>query len=193
MRPTNQLRSLYRTAGRVNAVSIRAIISLLGDNSFALSLLLFALLSIALTPVPGLTTILSLPMTVLSWQWLQGRRAVVLPARIAAQTIPARHFRSALVKTLPVLVWLEKYCSKRAPELLTDNLRAITRTTLLLLCLTLLIPIPLTHIIPDIAIIIIALGELEDDGVMLMAGLLLGVLILCAFIVLGMLVMSGFI
>lgn len=163
MRPTNQLRSLYRTAGRVNAVSIRAIISLLGDNSFALSLLLFALLSIALTPVPGLTTIMSLPMTVLSWQWLQGRRAVVLPARIAAQTIPARHFRSALVKMLPVLVWLEKYCSKRAPELLTDNLRAITRTTLLLLCLTLLIPIPLTHIIPDIAIIIIALGELEDE------------------------------
>ncbi|MGE3769705.1 MAG: exopolysaccharide biosynthesis protein [Bdellovibrionales bacterium] len=190
-RPTAQLRSLHLQAGNVDSISIRSIISTLGDNSFALLLMIFALLGIALTPVPGQQTILALPMIVLAWQWVQNRRAVALPARVAAGAIPSAHFRTALMRVLPVLVWLEKYCRNRGADLLTPMLRQITRITLLLLCLTLFIPIPLTHILPDIAIIIMALGELEDDGYMMLLGLLTGVLCLCAFIVIGMLAASG--
>ncbi len=191
MKPTAQLRHINVLASSGPDISVRSIISALGENSFALLLMVFALLNIALTPVPGQSMVISVPMTILAWQWLRGRRAVTLPARMAAQTLPSDKVKSGLTRALPLLLWLEKYCQARAPELLTPTLRQMSRITLLLLCMALFIPIPLTHILPDIAILMICLGELEDDGAMLAFGTATGLLALCAFVVIGMLIVGG--
>ena len=191
MRPTAQLRYINVLASAGPTISIHSIIHALGERSFALLLIVLALLNIALTPVPGQSMVLSIPMTLLAWQWLSGHPAAILPERLTQRTLPSSKVKAGLARTLPLLVWLEKYCQARAPELLTPAIRQTARVTLLLLCAALFIPLPLTHILPDIAIVMICLGEVENDGAMLAFGTAAGLLALCAFVVIGMLLVGG--
>jgi len=190
MRPTAQLRHLYHLAGHTEAVSIRSIVSTLGNNSFALILMLFALLSTVLTPIPGQAMVQSIPMMYLSWQWFHRHRTIKLPIRIAAQTIPSHHFKAGLKKVLPILLWLEKFSRRRGKRFMAGHYRRLTRILIMILCACVALPVPLTHIPPNISLIIIALGELQDDGYMVAVGAIIGALVLLSYAGAGLLLLS---
>jgi hypothetical protein len=71
------------------------------------------------------------------------------------------------------------------------NYRPLTRVITLILCACVALPVPLTHIPPNVALVIIALGELQDDGYMVLVGTVLGLLVLLAYAALGLLLMGS--
>jgi hypothetical protein len=76
-----------------------------------------------------------------------------------------------------VLRWLERFIGPRWPTPLKATKRAVG-AVVLLLAGALFAPVPLSNVAPALAITLIAFAYLEEDGVLLCAGLVLGVAML---------------
>ena len=191
MRPTSQLRQLYRQSLQHEQVSFGTIAVALGDNCFPLLLIILALLNIGLAPIPGQSIILGPPMLVIAGQWCLGRHTLWLPALIEHRGLKASHVRLGFRSAMRWLLRLEAVCKPRATHLITPPSLILAKAVQLLLVIAIVLPIPFANIPPAIAVIMIAIGELEEDGYMLWVGIIAGLLIAGAIIMLGMLAISG--
>lgn len=143
-------------------ISLRAIIDRLEERSFGLVVLLLALIAL----VPGLSSVIGVLLTVPAVQMMLNRHGPVLPRFIADRRVSARRLAALIGRLLPTLRFIETLIRPRWPTPFRTTKRAVGGI-ILLLSLTLVAPIPLSHIIPAGAIMLVALAYLEEDGVML--------------------------
>ena len=80
-------------------------------------------------------------------------------------------------RSVPVLRWLERFIRPRWATPFKATKRGVGGVVLLLSA-SLLAPVPLSNVPPALAIMLIAFAYLEEDGVLLCAGLVLGVAML---------------
>ena len=145
----------------------------LGERSFGLLLLVLGILGL----VPGASILAGLLMMVPAWQMLAGHARPSFPASIGRRRIAAPRLGTLLRRLLPALRRLEMLVR---PRLATPE-RATQRgvgAVVLLLALTLLVPVPLTNLLPSAIIVLIAFAAIEEDGLALFAGMALGLLAL---------------
>src|SRR5215813_6497391 len=76
-------------------VSIGALRDALGDRSFAALLVFFAFPNMLPLP-PGVTTLLGLPLVLVSAQMIYGRSDAWLPEIVTRRSMPAETFRSIM-------------------------------------------------------------------------------------------------
>ena len=143
-------------------ISLASVIDRLEERSFGLVALLLALIAL----VPGLSSVIGMLLTIPAVQMMLNRPGPVLPRFIANRPVQTRRLAVLIGKLLPTLRFVETLIRPRWPTPFRATKRAVG-TIIFLLSLTLMAPIPLSHIIPSGAIILVALAYLEEDGVML--------------------------
>jgi hypothetical protein len=110
-------------------------------------------------------------------QMIAGRPAPVFPRRIAADPLPTRHLGAIVQRAVPVPRYLEKIIHPRWPDVLAASKR-LDGVVVVLLSGTMLVPVPLSNVIPALVIALISLAYLEEDGLLLAFALLAGVIAL---------------
>ena len=146
----------------------------LQKQSFGLIMLLLAIVAIA----PGILIVGGLLMLISAFQMIAGRTAPVFPRWITDRPLPTKHLGAVVQRAISVLKYLEKVVRPRCPTPPDLTKRVVGIFVLLLSARLLLMPIPLSNILPAILIALISLGYLEEDGVLLWISLLAALVVL---------------
>lgn len=143
-------------------VNLAWLIGRLERRSFGLLMLLLALLGLA----PGIATFTGVLLVFPAVQMMLGRENATLPRFVAARSISARQFARWSARVIPLFERMETLIRPRlwTPFQATKRLVGLV---VLLLAATLVWPLPFSHIIPTLAIILLAFAYLEEDGVLL--------------------------
>ena len=159
-------------------VSVSWLMAELGDRSFGLTLLVMAVIAL----LPGASTIMGLLIAWPAIQLILGHETAVLPRVMARREVGVARLARVIAIVAPRLAWAERLIRPRWPDLFQTT-RRLTGTAILLLGVTLISPVPFTHIVPALVIMLLALAYLEEDGFALLLALLAA---LCSLTVTGM-------
>ena len=156
-------------------VSVSWLIEQLGERSFGLTLFLMALIAL----VPGASTVVGVLIAWPAIQMVLGHRAPLLPDIIARRHIEVGKLAHAIRILLPRIQWFERLIRPRWPTLFQATKR-LTGILTLLVGLTLISPVPFSHVVPALVIMLLALAYLEEDGIALLVALTAALLSLTA-------------
>jgi hypothetical protein len=174
-----RLRALFQE----RPVQLREIIAALHERAWLLVILLCALPFCVPLPMPGVSTPFGLAAALVALA-LARRREPRLSGKTLDQRLPPGFFGRLLGFTGGLVRWLEKWQRPRlafvmgSPALMRLHGAGLLASALVLM---LPLPIPFSNTFPAIAILLVASGLLERDGLCVLAGhatLLAGVLYL---------------
>lgn len=156
-------------------ISIGAIVDMLAERGFGLLILLLALPTCLPIAPPGLSAIAGFPIAVIALQMVGGLPRPWLPKRVLARTIAAEDLRKVVRGGLPVIGRMEKVLKPRLPLLTGPMAERMVGILIALLGVMLASPIPFTNIPISFAILFLALGLIEQDGLMTSIGIIGGI------------------
>ena len=172
-RPTSAVLDELLGEAPTAQVTLGGLTEKLGDRSFGLVLLLLAVLGL----LPGVSAVAGVLLTVVAAQMILARPGPVFPRRIAARRFEARRLARMIRRIVPALRWLERFIRPRWTTPFEATKRVVG-AVVLLLGGALLAPVPLSNVPPALAITLIAFAYLEEDGILLCAGLAAGLAML---------------
>lgn len=145
----------------------------LGEQAFGVVLFVLAV-PVCMPFLYGIPQIVALPMLAICAQLAFGREALWLPARFAVRRLS----KADLVKTAQGAKtwfgWIESFAAPRLAFLSGPAAHRIAGALFCLFCLSILVPLPLTNTTPGIALALAALGLINRDGLLVLAGVILG-------------------
>lgn len=147
-------------------ITIGQIIDQLGDRAFALALLVFSIPCVIAGVIPGFSTLTGIPIMLIAAQMLLARDVIWLPAATRSKEIPRDTLTSVLLKSIPTVVWLEKFLRPRWQWVGTHLGERFIGLMIVGLAIILSMPIPGGNFLPSISISILALAVLERDGLL---------------------------
>jgi len=154
-------------------VSLDWILSQLHERAFGLFLLILAL-PCCIPFLYGVPQIVSLPLMFISAQILIGRRMPWLPGSLGGRTVSADGLRRLSDRAGPWLRRIEGLSKPRLSALTTSPLDRAVGAALVLFSASILVPLPGTNTVPGFAVVVVAMGLLQRDGIMVVIGSLLG-------------------
>lgn len=165
---------------RLQARNIGELVDALAHHGCAVVLILFSIPSALPVPAAGYSTLLSIPLLILGFRFVQGKRSAWFPEFVRRREFDVGKYRKTLSHAEKWLKKLEKISKPRATKLLR------TRATLvligvLIICLasSMALPIPGTNTLPAGGIFLIGFGLLEEDALFVGLGLLYSMVALC--------------
>lgn len=154
-------------------ISIGAIIGAFGERAFGFMLILFSLPNCVPAP-PGVAGIVGTPVLIFGIQMLLGHKHPWLPGFIRRRTVSVSKFKRLIDLTEPKLQKLESYCRPRLTQLFSVFGDRMIGLFAVLVALSVLIPFPGTNFPPSIALVVISIAVMEEDGYLLIGGYLIG-------------------
>lgn len=140
----------------------------LGRRSFGIILLLLGLLAC----LPGVSAVAGVLIAIPAYQMIVARSGPVFPRVFAARVFRKQRLAAILARAVPALRFLERFIRPRRQTPFEVTKRVVGGAILLVGCL-LFVPIPLSNVPPALAIVLLAFAYLEEDGILLCAGLLI--------------------
>ncbi|MBK8858476.1 MAG: exopolysaccharide biosynthesis protein [Opitutaceae bacterium] len=168
-------------------VTLREVIYTLRGRAYTLLLILLTLPFLTPLPLPGLSTPFGLAIGFIAMRLSLGQKPW-LPMRLQRRELPAGFFGKLFTVAARVIRFLEKFLRPRLPVLTASGvLLQLHAFVMLLAALTLLLPLPIpfTNSFPAWAILLLAGGLLERDGVFILGGYIVFVLGVLYFVFLG--------
>jgi len=153
-------------------IYLRDLVDSMGDRSFATALFICALPEALPLPVAGISAIIGIPLMIFSAQLLLGFSKPWLPDWIANRSFKRQDFEKLIKKILLTLEKFERVIRPRWKFVTKPLAQRILGLLLLILAIIIALPIPFGNMLPAIVILIIALGLIEQDGVVIMLGVL---------------------
>jgi hypothetical protein len=172
--PTSVILQELLSEGPMDHVTLTWLMGRLPDHSFGLIMLLLAVVAL----VPGICVPAGLMLMFPAFEMIVGCSALTFPRRIAIYPVPTRHVGAVVQSAIPVLRLLEKVIHPRWPMPLDLTKRVVGIVVMMLSATLILVPIPLSNLIPALVIALISLAYLEEDGLMLSIGLLAGLVVI---------------
>lgn len=166
-------------------ITVGDLTRLLGDRAYGMLLLMLALPNII--PLPGLSTAVGVPMIVLGAQLALGWPTPRLPRRLNEVAFSKETLLAVLAKAKPYVERVERRVRPRLALFAEGPGERLAGVAVMILATVLSLPIVFGNLPPAAAIALIALGLIENDGVAVLAGLLLGV---AAIVFVGLLVLG---
>lgn len=176
-----------RDAFEGRSATLREMIGILGDRAYQLLLMLCTLPFLLPVSIPGVSTPFGLAVAIISLQLAVGRLPW-LPTRLLDKRLAPDFLTKIVAVTRRVVGILEKALRPQLPALTgTRWLVALHYLTMSAagLVLALPLPIPLTNTFPAWAILFLALGLLERDGLFVLAGYAMALATVVWFTILG--------
>ena len=146
----------------------------LDRHGMAVILILFSVPAALPVPAAGYSTLLSIPLLIIGLRLLAGHDTIWLPARIRRRPFNTARFNRRVVNGMLRLVrFVERFSSRRLVGLVrAPAARVLIGLIICALACAMLLPIPGTNTAPAFGIFLIGFSLLEDDGVLLLAGIL---------------------
>ena len=160
-------------ASRGENITIREIVEAFGDRAFGFLLILFSLPNCVPAP-PGVAGIVGTPVLIFGIQMLLGHSRPWLPAFILRRSISVATFRRVIDVAEPRLKKLEAYCRPRYTWAFGPMGDRLIGLFAILVAISVLIPFPGTNFPPSLALVIASVAVMEEDGILLLGGLLVG-------------------
>lgn len=154
-------------------ITIREIIEAFGERAFGFVLILFSLPNCVPTP-PGVAGIVGTPVLIFGIQMMLGHRHPWLPDVLLRRSVSVAKFRKLIDVAEPRLRWLESFCKPRHTWLFNATGDRVVGLFAFLAALSVLIPFPGTNFPPSIALVIVSIAVMEEDGLLLSLGYLIG-------------------
>ena len=149
-------------------------IDALGHRAFGLAILIFALANIVISHVPGISTILSFPIILISLQMVAGAHRPWLPKAIADRELKRETLEKIVARSCAVLHKVEVFIKPRLLFLVmrTDRMLGVA---CLIFSIVLALPILFGNWLPAWALALVALGMIERDGLLILGGIAVGI------------------
>jgi hypothetical protein len=173
-RTSQILREILANNPDVEDFTVEKIVNSIGETSFGTSLMFFAIPEVVPIPVPGLAAIVVIPTAVISGQMAVGHKQIRLPKFILKKTVPRKALAAAIRAILPLLEKVEKVSKPRWRWATTPVAKRLLGCFIFILALSIAFPMPGFNMPQAISTFIIALGLVEDDGILVAAGVLGG-------------------
>lgn len=194
LRTSQRLRALLADNPETESFTVEAIVKSLGDTSFGTALMFFAIPEVLPIPIPAISALVVLPTAVLSTQMVAGKKQIKLPAYLLKRSVPRKALAAAIFAILPVLERAEKRTKRRLQWATDPAAQRFLGMFIFLLSLAIAVPIPGFNMPQAIAIFVIGLGLVEKDGLVVAAGVLIGLasLVLLGGAIFGLFSIFGF-
>lgn len=154
-------------------ISVGALVDGLEGRAFGMLLLIFAIP--ALIPfLVGVHSAVGIPLALLAWQIMLGRKEPWLPEKIRVQSIDVSAFRKMTDAVVP---WIKRGEAVTRPRLqfLTEGVfERVLAAFVILFAGIIFLPGPGTNGVPGFCVALIALGMIERDGLLASAGVVIG-------------------
>jgi len=166
-----------------DGLTLSAFMEALGERVFGV--ILFALaIPVCIPFLYGIPQIISLPMMALAFQMAAGRSEPWMPAKFASRQLSKDGLRTMGRQSKRWFGWIEAIARPRLLFLSGRMGERMVGGVFCLFCASILVPLPLTNSTPGIAVAIASLGLITRDGLLILAGLALGI-IWIAILVIG--------
>jgi hypothetical protein len=155
-------------------LTVADIVAVLRDRAFALLVVLLGLPNCLPMP-PPIPLVCGLLLLLVAIQIAAGMSAPWLPRRLLGQSIKQSDVKRAVKRAVPVLRRLERWSRPRLSVFETAIGMRGMGVALLALALALIVAAPLIGQIPlGLAVCLVGLGLVERDGIVVLAGLAVG-------------------
>ncbi len=155
-------------------VSIGEVLDTIADRGFGLILLILALPAALPLPAPGYATPFGLMMALLALQMIRGRTTPWFPERVRRRRVSKGKLAWTVKNAGVPLRFVEWIIRPRLSGLAKNRaFLALVGLIVLLMSISMAMPIPLTNTAPSFVIFVLAAGILEEDGLVLLGGILL--------------------
>lgn len=168
-------------------VTLRQVIYVLRARAYMLLLILLALPFVTPIPVPGLSVPFGAAIAFIALRLTLGQRPW-LPMKFQRKQLPAGFFSSVIRVATRVIRILEALLRPRLPALTSSTLLLRAHAFVIFIAaieLLLPLPIPFTNTLPAWAILLMAGGMLERDGVAVILSYLVFAAGVVYFVVIG--------
>lgn len=157
-------------------VAVRDIVAALRDRAYALLVVLLGLPNCLPMP-PPIPLVCGLVLAFVAAQMLMARATPWLPHRLLDRSIAQADLARAVGRALPPLIRLERFSKPRLTMLGGPFALPVLGAVLLFLALGLIVAAPFIGQIPlGLAVCLVGLGLVERDGVLIIAGAVVGVI-----------------
>ncbi len=147
------------------------------ENGILLAMIFFALpVAIPLPYPPGFTTIMGVPLMILSIQMLLGSKKVNLPQKINNYELKNSTLKTISDKIVPIIETIEKYMKPRLSFARSVYCEQFVGLICLIAATAVAIPLFMTNAIPALGITIMALGLMNRDGLIIIAGFIISII-----------------
>jgi hypothetical protein len=172
---TSLSETLTTTADSITGerISLRQVLELIGEQGMLLFCVLLTIPFLLPVAIPGVSTPFGL-LIIFIGIGIMLNRVPWLPARLINQHFPTAHLKPALHKGAGLMARIDRFIRPRV--LMLTGTSAINRFNGLMIIVAaglLMLPlgvIPLTNTLPAWAILLLAVGMLQRDGVFVAAG-----------------------
>ena len=154
-------------------VTLSWILNHLNERAFGL-FLLFLALPCCIPFLYGVPQIVALPMMFVSVQILIGRGLPWLPEKLGQRSVSSASLTGLAERAGPWLRRIEAVSRPRLSALTRAPADRIVGLALVLFSASILVPLPGTNTVPGFAVVIVAMGLLQRDGVLVILGGVIG-------------------
>lgn len=148
-----------------------------GERAFGILMLILSLPNaIGLGAIPGVSALFGLPQIFLALQMVLGRERPWLPGFLAQRSLSGADFRTVVDKATPYLLRMEKALRPRLLVLSHPAFERALGLAFAVLATIVALPIPFGNQPPAVAIAIMSLGLIEEDGVFITGGFVVGLI-----------------
>jgi hypothetical protein len=164
------------TAARI---SLGELLDALSDHGFGLLILVLALINAIPGPhIPGFSLPFAIGLAVVGAQLALGRPSPWIPRRVRRWSVTSSGYSRFLDRVLPIIRRVEAWLGPRPSWLTEPTGGRVVGITVVLLSIVLALPIPFGNAPIAYALVVLALGLMEEDSRALSLGLAFGVLAL---------------
>lgn len=156
----------------VETVTLREVFTLLHGRGYVLLMMMLALPFCTPVPLPGLSTPMGLIIGIISLRLALGQKPW-LPAKLLDTRLPPALFKRVFIVTRRIISWFERVLRPRLLWLTAPSWSQQLHAIPMFICAALLLlplPVPFSNSIPAWAIMLMAAGLLERDGLFIVGG-----------------------
>lgn len=164
---TSELLRSILTELEAETISVDAISKKLGRRFFGGLFVLLAGVGL----IPGLSFFAGLAMIVPACQLMLGFPAPILPGFVRRREVRVSQLEQVIDKLVPWIERVERFVRPRWSFLTIWPVPNLTGLIIFALACVIMLPLPFSNLPPAIALIFLALGLLEKDGVVIAVGL----------------------
>ncbi len=169
-------------------ISVGDVSCALADRAFALLMLIFALPNLVPIPLPGISSILGLPLLFLSVQLMVGKSSPWFPVWLSQKSFKRHDMERAISYALPRMKKVENYLKPRLSFLLSTTSEKVIAFICVLMAILIVLPIPLGNWFPALTIFLFSLAILERDGLFVLLGIISAI---ASLIVIGTIILTS--
>lgn len=182
--PISQRLTRLAEDAAAESVTLDWILAQLHERAFGLFLLVLAL-PCCIPFLYGIPQIVALPLMFVAAQILLGRTSPWLPAKLGAREVTKTSLHNLADRARPWLERIEALSRPRLTVLTRPPLDRVVGLALVLFSASILVPLPGTNTVPGFAVVLVAMGLLQRDGILVLGGSIIGTVWIATLIFAG--------